>query len=79
MNLKSLFALIITLFVILLYVWNLDYNESFIEWIVNDDYKIIDRYLFICSALTMIKMIRWIMFESIIFAQEYLNIINQFR
>ena len=63
-------------------------NESFIGWIVNDGwynynqsyYKIFYCYSFIFSALTMIilwlKMIRWIIFESIIFAQEYLNIIN---
>ena len=87
LNLESVFALIITLFVILLYFF-IRLNESFIGWIVNDDwynynqsyYKIVYCYLCIFISLTMIilwiKMIKWIIFESIMFAQEYLNIIN---
>ena len=80
LNLQSLFALIITIFMKILYF--------FIQFNVNYDlcnysqsyYKIIYcyHYSFIFIALSMIisliKMIRWMMFESIMFAHQYLNI-----
>ena len=86
-NVESPFAPIITVFMILSYVFILS-NQSFIGWIVNDNwfsyyqsyYKIIYCYSFIFSALAMIilwiKVIRLIMFESIIIAQKYFNIVN---
>ena len=88
LNLQSSFALIITVFMKVLY-FLIQLNESFIGWIVDDDrynlylsyYKIIYCYSFIIIALTMIilwiKLIRQIsLFESILFAEEYLNVID---
>ena len=81
LNLESLFALNIAVSMTLLCIFIRLY-ESFIRQIVGDDwynyyqsyYKIIYCYLFV---LTMrIEMIGLIIMEPIVFAQEYLHIIN---
>ena len=89
LNPASLFALMLTAFMtILQFLIRLNDHESLAGWIVNDNwhnyyqsyYKRIYCYSSIFIALAMItlwlKMTRLIMFESILFADEYLHISN---